>query len=89
MKILRLDNLVKEGEAELDVDLCDDVGIKVEVDGCTVPDNAACYSIEYTVEAEQRRLPHISQPLHGQYSIVSTCLPRVDCFVTKIYEVGR
>jgi hypothetical protein len=45
MKILRLANLVKEGEAELDVDLCDDVGIKVEVDGCTIPDNAACATV--------------------------------------------
>ena len=79
MKILRLANLVKEGEAELDVDLCDDVGIKVEVDGCTIPDNAACYSIEYTVEAEQRRLPHITQPLGvcTDCTVVSTCLPRV------------
>jgi hypothetical protein len=76
MKILRLANLVKEGEAELDVDLCDDVGIKVEVDGCTIPDNAACYSIEYTVEAEQRRLPHITQPLGvcTDCTVVSTCL---------------
>jgi hypothetical protein len=43
MKILRLANLVKEGEAELDVDLCDDVGIKVEVDGCTIPDEAVTF----------------------------------------------
>jgi len=48
MKILRLANLVKEGEAELDVDLCDDVGIKVEVDGCTIPDNAPQYHIKWT-----------------------------------------
>jgi hypothetical protein len=71
MKIFRLANLVKEGEAELDVDLCDDVGIKVEVDRCTIPDNAACYSIEYTVQAEQRRQPQpleTSRSLHGLYS---------------------